>query len=68
MKNTKLKRRTDGGEKPVSIKYHILVCKLKRRADGGYTLVSIKYCILHSFKEGVILLCQSILGTKKMPN
>ena len=37
--------------------------KLVRRNYGGKSPVSIKYQNLHSFKEGVILLCQSILET-----
>ena len=35
--------------------------KLERRNYGGKLPVSIKYQNLHSFKEGLILLCQSIL-------
>ena len=37
--------------------------KLKRRNYGGKSTVSIKYQNLHTFKEGLILLCQSILET-----
>ena len=39
---------------------HILV----RRNYGGKLPVSIRCHNLHSFKEGVILLCQSILETR----
>ena len=34
------------------------------RNYGGKLPVSIKYQNLHSFKEGLILLCQSILETR----
>ena len=37
--------------------------KLERRNYGRKLPVSIKYQNLHSFKEGLILLCQSILET-----
>ena len=40
--------------------------KLERRNYGGKSPVSIKYQNLHSFKEGVILLCQSILETRRI--
>ena len=40
--------------------------KLKRRNYGRMLLVSIKYQILHSFIEGVIHLCQSILETRRI--
>ena len=40
--------------------------KLVRSNYGRKLPVSIKYENLHSFKEGVILLCQSILETKKI--
>ena len=40
--------------------------KLVRSNYGGKLLVSIKYENLHSFKEGVILLCQSILETRRI--
>ena len=40
--------------------------KLERRNYGGKSLMSIKYQNLHSFKEGLILLCQSILETRGM--
>ena len=39
---------------------------LVRRNYGGKLPVSIKYRNLHSFKEGVILLCQSILETRRI--
>ena len=38
--------------------------KLERRKHGGLSPVSIKYQHLHSFKEGLILSCQSILETR----
>ena len=38
--------------------------KLERINYGGKWRVSIKYQNLHSFKEGLILLCQSILETR----
>ena len=37
--------------------------KLERRNYGGKSPVSIKYQNLLTFKEGLILLCQSILET-----
>ena len=40
--------------------------KLERINYGGKWLVSIKYQNLHSFKEGLILLCQSILETRRI--
>ena len=40
--------------------------KLIRRNYGRKLLVSIKYQNLHSFKEGVILLCQSTLETRRI--
>ena len=40
--------------------------KLERRNYRGKWLVSIKYQNLHSFKEGLILLCQSILETRRI--
>ena len=40
--------------------------KLERRNYGGKSPVSIKYQNLHTFKEGLILLCQSILETKRI--
>ena len=40
--------------------------KLERRNyDGKWPPMSIKYQNLHSFKEGLILLCQSILETRR---
>ena len=39
--------------------------KLVRQNYGGKLTVSIKYQNLYSFKEGVILLCQSILKTTR---
>ena len=41
---------------------HMLV----RSSYGRKSLVSIKYEDLHSFKEGVILLCQSMLETRRI--
>ena len=41
--------------------YEMVRHKLVRRNYGGKRPVSIKYQNLHSFKEGMILLCQSIL-------
>ena len=40
--------------------------KLVRRNYGEKSPVRIKYQSLHSFKEGVILLCHSILETRKV--
>ena len=40
--------------------------KLERRNYGRKSPVSIKYQNLHSFKEGLILLCQSILETRRL--
>ena len=39
--------------------------KLVRSNCGGKSPVSIKYENLHSFKEGMILLCLSILKTRR---
>ena len=39
--------------------------KLVKRNYGGKSPVSTKYQNLYSFKEGVILLCQSILETRR---
>ena len=39
--------------------------KLERRNYGGKWPVSIKYQNLHSFKEGLILKCQSILEMRR---
>ena len=44
----------------------MVLCKLVRRNYGGKLLVSIKYQNLHSFKEGLILVCQSILETRRI--
>ena len=40
--------------------------KLERRNYGRKLLVSMKYENLHSFKESLILLCQSILETRRI--
>ena len=40
--------------------------KLERRNYGGKWLVSIEYQNLHTFKEGLILLCQSILEMRRI--
>ena len=40
--------------------------KLVRRNYGGKLPVSIKYQNLHTFKEGLILLCQGILETRRI--
>ena len=40
--------------------------RLVRRNYGGKLPVSIKYQNLHSFKEGLIRLCQSILETRRI--
>ena len=40
--------------------------KLERRNYGRKSPVSIKYQNLHSFKEELILLCQSILETRRI--
>ena len=40
--------------------------KLERRNYGGKLPVSIKYQNFNSFKEGLILLCQSILETRRI--
>ena len=42
------------------------LCKLERRNYGRKWPVSIKYQDLHSFKEGLILLCQSILKMRRI--
>ena len=44
----------------------MVLCKLVRRNYGRKSLVSIKYQNLHSFKERLILLCQSILETRRI--
>ena len=40
--------------------------KLVRKNHGEESSVSIKYQNLHSFKKGMILLCQSILETRRI--
>ena len=40
--------------------------KLERRNYNEKWPVSVKYQNLHSFKEGLILLCQSILETRRV--
>ena len=40
--------------------------KLERRNYGGKWTMSIKYQNLHTFKEGLITLCQSILETRRI--
>ena len=40
--------------------------KLGRRNYGGKSPVSIKYQNLHTFKEELILLCQTILETRRI--
>ena len=40
--------------------------KLERRNYGGKLSLSIKYQNLHYFKEGLILLCQSILEMRRI--
>ena len=40
--------------------------KFERRNYGGKWPVSIKYQNLHTFKEGLIILCQSILETRRI--
>ena len=42
------------------------LCNLVRNNYGGKSPVSIKYENLHSLKEGVILLCQSILEARRI--
>ena len=42
--------------------------KLERRTYDEMLPVSIKYKILHTFKEGLILLCQSILEKRRITN
>ena len=42
------------------------LCKLERINYGGKWLVSIEYQNLHSFKKGLILLCQSIFETRRI--
>ena len=40
--------------------------KLERRNYSGKWLESIKYQNIHSFKEGLFVLCQSILETRRI--
>ena len=40
--------------------------KLVRRNYGGKLPVSVKYQNLHSFKEGLIFLCQGILEERRI--
>ena len=40
--------------------------KRERRNHGGKLLVNIKYQNLHFFKEGLILIYQSIIETRKI--
>ena len=42
------------------------LCKLERRNYSGKWPVSIKYQNLHSFKEELILYCQSILEMRRI--
>ena len=42
------------------------LCKLERKNYGGNSPVSIKYQNIHTFKEELILLCQSILETRRI--
>ena len=42
------------------------LCKLERRNYGGKWSLSIKYQNLHSFKEALILKCQSILEIRRI--
>ena len=42
------------------------LCELERRNYIGKWSVSIKYQNLNSFKEGLILYCQSILGMRRI--
>ena len=44
----------------------MVLCKLERRNYGRKWPVSIKYQDLHSFKEELILLCQSILKMRRI--
>ena len=39
---------------------------LKGEIIGGISLASTKYQNLHTFKEGLILLCQNILETRRV--
>ena len=40
--------------------------KLVRRNYGGKPLLSTRYQIIHSFKEGLILLCKCILEKRRI--
>ena len=42
--------------------------KLERRKYSGKLPVSIKHQNLQTFKEGLIILCQSILETRRIPH
>ena len=42
--------------------------KLERRTNGGWKPVSVKYIILGAFKGSVIIICQVIFKTKRMPS
>ena len=44
----------------------MMLHKLEKENYGGKSLVSIKYQNLHTFKEALILLCQSILETRRI--
>ena len=44
----------------------MVLCKLERGNYGGKSPVSIKYQNLHTFKEELILFCQSILETRRI--
>lgn len=48
----------------IEMAQHTMVTK----THGAKRQVSIRYYNLHSFKEGALLLCQSILGTGRMSN
>ena len=47
-------------------KWKMALRKLERRNHDGKWAMSIKYQYLHSFKEGLILLCRSILETRRI--
>ena len=44
----------------------MMLCKFERRNCGGKSPVSNKYQNLRTFKEELILLCQSILETRRI--
>ena len=44
----------------------MLLHNLVRRNIGGKSPMSVKYQNHHSFKKGMILLCQSILETRRI--